>query len=235
MSFPHDFFVSFPTGTIGEVVLPVRFVDARVGPPWLRRTHGARYMRGLYRAFDIVAGRSLESLRLRFPSPLRTDALERIGADRLIARGPTEAALAYAPRLRRWLDDHAVRGGAAGMLEQLGAYLGEGAAVDVVAYNGARHRLAAGELSRDTVSWSADLSGRWARVWIFVTLAAHAEVPDDYVALVRAWLAAHIERAWVAILSPGRELWDYPVPVGTWDVADAYWDVPGAPAIEEVS
>lgn len=162
---------------------------ARV-PPWLRRTVGAKIVRGMAAPLDALSALSREAIKARFPDATRTDALAAIGAERRIRRGPLEDATTYASRLASWLDDHRTRGGPYALARQLYLYwlTALGANFEIVYYSGRRFSVngATGAVTRDDYSWSADGSGSWSQFWIFfhVTELATTIVTDTGASIV---------------------------------------------------
>ena len=200
-------------------------------PPWLTRSKGWGYLGSIAQFFDVLTDRDGASVRLRYPSASREDALPRIGADRVLLRGTGETAAAFAARLRTWRTAHRTRGSAWALLEQLRAFLGtdlgtsiEG--VDVYIARGVRYRLAGdGTITREAgVTTPASPLGPWARAWVVYRFAASPlPLSEDerarLVAIPRAWGAAHVLLS--TIVDPG----DGVVPV--WDVLDSLqltWD-----------
>lgn len=162
-------------------------------PPWLQRTVGARVVQGMADPIDALVTASVEAVKARLPvdAPDAT-ALGLIGAERRIRRGPGESAQTYARRIRTWWDAHRTRGGAYALLGQLDAYFQDWCNVrmDVVANSGLRRwidaaaTVAESVITRDSVTWDGDGSGRWARIWVFLYVPAVMsmtafEITDD--------------------------------------------------------
>lgn len=141
-------------------------------PPWLRRTVGAKLVRGIGDEIDAVVDRSVEAAKARFPNAARLDALGAIGVERRIRRGPNETAATYAKRLRRWFDDHRTRGGPYALLAQLFAYFAGflDVRIDVVYWTGNRFWVAplTGVVTHDSITWSTPPNGTsdWSQIWI---------------------------------------------------------------------
>lgn len=145
----------------------------RIGPPWLQRLVGKRLLGSIGEVLDEQVDRLADGVKLRFPGLGDESALPYIGRDRLLRRGVVETAATYALRLRAWWDAHRLRGGPYALLEQLHAFwLGElDVRKDVVYYSGTRRSIdPGGTITADAISWSADGSGKWARVWVFFHL-----------------------------------------------------------------
>ena len=141
-------------------------------PPWLRRLVGARLLKGIATPIDDVAARTANGASMRFPNADRPDALQLIGAERRIRRGPEESATTYARRLLGWWDAHRTRGGPYALLGQLYAYFFDFLNVQIeVVYNTSGRRYSMdvdGAVVRDAISWDGDGSGNWARFWVFI-------------------------------------------------------------------
>jgi hypothetical protein len=192
-------------------------------PPWLLRTQG----RKLFWALSDVLGdhrvRLVAGVKLRFPGLYSSDGLDLLSRERRLRRGPAEDSDVFARRLRRWWIDHRTRGNGFALLEQLRAYLAGTLAppFEVVSYLGVRHRIDGdGPVTRDSITWGTDESGRWTRIWLFLrTTAAEidAATREVYAAILRDWIPAHVRPAKVVVLHPGTRLWDYPGPLATWD------------------
>lgn len=146
----------------------------RFTPPWLQRTHGARFLEGCADVVDQLTERTIQSVKIRFPGapPRAPDpaALALTGRERRIRRGPSESDSVYAGRLQGWWDAHRTRGGPYALLSQMYAYFRDYARVPtaVVYHSGTRLSMdVAGDVTRDTIVWNADGTDQWARIWIF--------------------------------------------------------------------
>jgi hypothetical protein len=207
-------------------------------PPWLQRTVGARVVQGMADPIDALVTSSVEAVKARLPVDAPdAAALGMIGAERRMRRGPGESAQTYARRIRTWWDAHRTRGGPYALLGQLDAYFQDWCNVrmDVVANSGLRRWVDAaatlGEsvITRDSVTWDGDGSGRWARIWVFLHLSAAPTAADEvFAAIPREWSAAHIDQTHVVLLWDARRLWNYPQPVPTWAAwgATSTWGEP---------
>jgi hypothetical protein len=159
----------------------LRFETAitRLTPPWLQRSVGGRVMRGIASVVDEHVDRLSGGVRIRFPGfdplDIDPDALALTGRERRILRGPGETAATYASRLRTWWDAHRLRGGPYALLEQLRAFFAATYPVrmDVVAQSGTRYWMDEdGVITRDSIVWEGDGTGKWARIWVFFYLTA---------------------------------------------------------------
>lgn len=144
----------------------------QISPPWLGRTVGGKVMRGLADELDALTDRLVEGVKARFPGLVTVETLPLIGRERRIRRGPGEDGTTYARRLRTWWDAHRTRGGPYALLGQLYAFFLDWLDVrmDVVYYSGTRRWQDAGGggvVTRDAVTWDADGTDEWAKVWVF--------------------------------------------------------------------
>lgn len=152
----------------------------RISPPWLQRLVGAGVMRGLAAPLDTLIEKSVAAIKARFPSATDVDALARIGRERRIRQGLGESASTYAARILPWWDVHRTRGNAYALLHQADAYYQDwlNVRMDVVDYQGNRRWIDAAALvadsviTRDTITWGGDATGKWARFWLFFYLPA---------------------------------------------------------------
>ncbi len=150
-------------------------------PSWLSTGDGELVAYSLNVLLDWARERVRLGLLARFPDYAPADALGAIGRDRKIIRGIDEPAASYAVRLKRWLDDHLVRGNPWALLEQLRAYCNAPVMVRIVDRRGNWHSIAAdGTRSRSmrTANWlwdTAPASPRWARFWVIIYPTAAGE------------------------------------------------------------
>ncbi|AKF06086.1 hypothetical protein DB32_003235 [Sandaracinus amylolyticus] len=177
----------------------------RLTPPWLRRTHGARVTEGMADALDHLVERAVHGVKLRFPGapprPIDEGALALTGRERRIRRGPREPAARYAARLLTWWDAHRTRGGPYALLEQMRAYFLDSLRVrmDVVYHSGTRRWMDEdGAITRDAITWNADGSDHWARIWIFLYVD-DALVEDELVTHDGEGLVTHDGEELVAL------------------------------------
>lgn len=226
-----------------------KFADAiaTFSPPWLQRTVGGALMKSIAQVMDDVVTRGVLGTALRFPTDsVDADALALTGKERRMRRGPAEASSTYARRIRRWWDANKLRGGPYELLREFQAYLAGtiNAQIELVYYSGARFTIVeypGTTITRDSITWGADGSGHWARLWIFIecesvlvtdagetiitdagdTLIALFGDPSDsdvLTSIPREWAAAHIELITIVLLTSVERLWDYPTPAPTtWD------------------
>ncbi len=143
-----------------------------LSPWWLRYGIALRiiYVIGLH--LDIVAEMFVQGIRRRFPGLDSSDALALSGRDRRIRRGRLEPDEIYAARMRRWLDDHARRGGPYAMLAQLSAHYATAPfAIDLVYCSTLCYRMAIdGTVTRlllPTFAPDAELATKPGRWWLF--------------------------------------------------------------------
>jgi hypothetical protein len=94
-----------------------------LAPVWLQKTYGTRLMYSIGVLVDALADLVLDGVTARFPGVGTTDALDEIGADRVIVRGFAETNETYTERLIRWLDDWALTGASNARMRQLIGYL----------------------------------------------------------------------------------------------------------------
>jgi len=107
------------------------------------------------------------------PSYCPEDALAPIGRERRIIRGINETASTYAARLLPWLDDHAVRGSAWGMLSQIGGYCGIDLLIRTVDTRGSWYSRAADAsrtylLGQSNWDWSGAPATDWSQFWVVI-------------------------------------------------------------------
>lgn len=134
----------------------------------LEGTEGEAFLYTLSLMLDALEARARQALEQRFPSRASASALRRIGSDRRILRGRTEATAHYVERLRRWRypRGHRVRGNAYAALEQISEYFG-GVRCWTIAANGGRRELRIdGATLRTQQSWAWDTVADLARFWI---------------------------------------------------------------------
>ncbi len=232
---PTSTVTGFPTGapfafgslTTADVAARPRWSDLawRIGPPWLQRTWGVKFLSALLTPLDALEELMAAAVRARFPQWNAPDALSLIGRERRIRRGRAEPSGTYARRLRRWLDDHRLRGGPRALLRQMRAYWLDvhDVPMDVVNHSGGRTRVDTNEaFTRDVITWGADGTAEWAQFWVFMFLASDpgAVTPEqeaEFLLIPREWTAAHILREHVVLVWGFGRMWDYPPPEGDWD------------------
>lgn len=115
MTLPFNPLLPRPAGHFREAV-------KALSPPWLQNWNGYRFTYSLAIQIDAIA----EYLRLgalqRFPDHCEEEALQHLGLDRRIQRGPSETAAAYRIRLRQWITTWKRAGSPKAVLSQLAAY-----------------------------------------------------------------------------------------------------------------
>jgi hypothetical protein len=227
----------------------------RVSPPWLQRTVGGALMRAFGAVMDDMLTDAVQGVGMRFPTDVvAADALALTGKERRMLRGPAEASKTYARRIRRWWDANKLRGGPYELLREFQAYLTGtiDSQIELVYYSGQRYTIPPDPdttITRDSITWDADGSGHWARIWLFlevesvlVTDAGETIVtdagdtfvafygdpsdPDVLTTIPKDWAAAHIELITIVLLTDSERLWDYPTPTDqTWDTGTGgTWD-----------
>ncbi len=193
----------------------------RLSPAWLQRGRAERYLYALALQLDVIADAVLSGVKLRFPGLYTFETLPLIGRERRIRRGRGETSAVYADRLTRWLLDHAHRGGAHAMLEQLHAYYASTPFVIHLVYKSGRRYVmdASGTITRDTVpTLPVARWARWSLYYFTETFPAPLSDADraDAIIIPREWLAAHALGK-VLIMRAGAELWNYHSPARTWN------------------
>lgn len=216
-------------------------------PRWLQHGFAEKLIYAIAIHFDALGDAVVAGVRKRFPGfDGGEDALALIGRDRLIRRGPAEAAATYIARLLRWLVDHRTRGGPYALLAQVGAYYAAAPFAIALAYEtGARfaRNATTGAVSRGLSGiWDPDTT-HWARWWLIYDWPTavsddglwsdpgvwddgvwDADLTQEAVADLRTvpseWNAAHC-RGHVVLRGPGIALWDDPLELwsdpGVWD------------------
>jgi hypothetical protein len=144
-------------------------------PAWLLAFDGDAIMRTIARTLDENVARFREGLEARFPErAVATDgALAKLGKDRGIPRGRTEAAEHYAGRLVEWRypRGHRVRGSAWALLAQVSEYWGSIPCFTVDASGNRYARTGTGfeYVTHGTVwDWDAQPTSNWARFWVVI-------------------------------------------------------------------
>jgi len=109
-------------------------------PPWLSdrpgRSVGFSYLYAMVSLLDAGAQFAFEGLQARFPGQGTPTALQYIGRDRCIARGPNESDQAYAARLVAWRRAWRMAGNTISLLDNLAAYFAPRAPLLRVVNNG---------------------------------------------------------------------------------------------------
>ncbi len=222
-----------------------RTVWRAITPGWLQNGEGelAFTLFGLMK--DAMAERAEQTLLAPLPSRAPEDALDLIGQDRAIPRGPSETAASYRPRLAAWRFPlgHRIRGSARALLDQL-QYAMAGTEYTTIDARGTQWRLGV-DLPTRGVAWTWDaipLLPRWGRYWIVVKATVSPRTLAEFGSATYAERAGETisgmpiaEFAAVrTIASNGRLGWTpagrkantlvvylpgqaYPVPAGDWD------------------
>lgn len=157
----------------------------QIAPPWLRRLVGGAVMESLAVPVETLVDRTVESLRKRFPTE-DNDALNYIGKERRILRGPGEDSETYAGRLLIWWDSHRLRGGPYALLEQMFAYFRFSLNVQIDLVNNSGQETGTpgifevnrysvsptGVITRDSLTWNGDGAAppKWARIFLIFRL-----------------------------------------------------------------
>lgn len=205
----------------------------RAVPPWLQHGWAEKFLYAFGVQVDAFADALVAGVKMRFPNLYSAESLPLIGRERRIARGLVEDSAAYATRLRRWLDDHRLRGGPYAMLAQLYAYFyPNNFSVELIYRSGRRFSMdTSGNVTRDDVSgWHPDdVPAQWARWWLLMFTDTYpmpltAEARQDIALIPTEWNAAHCTGT-IIVIGTGGELWDYPHghtwdETGTWDTPD---------------
>lgn len=152
--------------------MTVSFRDTllQILPWWLRAGLGGKIANAIGIQLDGIADATVEAVKARFPNEARPDALALLGSDRKIRRGSAEPDAVYAPRLRRWLDDHRTRGNPYALLAQLHAYYAQARFPIELIYptSGRRYTLALdGTVTRDDINFGDFDVANWAR-WVLI-------------------------------------------------------------------
>ena len=91
-------------------------------PPWLQGDQGSRFMYSLGIQLDGIAEQFRLGVIQRFPGVCSAEALQHIGADRVLRRGAAEPESGYRDRNRKAFKSWKKAGSPLAVLEQLGAY-----------------------------------------------------------------------------------------------------------------
>ena len=150
-----------------------RRIFYKLAPSWLTTEDGEKVLFSLGLMMDAFAERARQGALANMPSYCPEDALAPIGRERRIIRGINESAETYAERLLPWLDDHAVRGNAWKMMDQLRGYCGVDMMIRTVDVRGNWYtRAANGSLSYllDQANWNWDgaAASQWSRFWVVI-------------------------------------------------------------------
>jgi len=150
-----------------------RHAFAKLVPSWLSTDEGQLALHSLWTLADWARERVRLGLYARMPDYAPPDALSAIGRDRLIVRGIDESDDSYAVRLKRWLDDHLVRGTPWGMLDQIHAFLQADCVLRTVDRRGnwfTREADGTRTVNRAVANWTWDgtAASSWSRFWVII-------------------------------------------------------------------
>lgn len=138
-------------------------------PTWLRDTWGERWFRALGRMADLVVDGAKQAVKARFVRLAPTDALDALGWERLIERGPNESHERYRERVSKPWDVWPQAGTAGGIQAALQGY-GLGSAR---VYN---HRTVT--TPAKSYNWRFDDNDtNWSRLWVVLDPEAHPWTP----------------------------------------------------------
>lgn len=173
------------------------------------------------------------AVKARFPGLAPSDALEKIGVERKMPRGPGETDASYAARLLAAWDTWPWAGTAFGVLSALKV---AGYTAEVRIQNAIRYYLdGAGALvveRRPAGEWWIDATRAfWSRFVVLLYPPFPAGTPADgspeqqrVAALIRQWKSAHATCTDIFLISSGRTWDSYPAGA-TWDAQlRATWD-----------
>lgn len=94
----------------------------KLSPPWLAGNNGYRFQYSIAIQLDAVAEYFRIGSLQRFPAYCEAEALQHLGKDRRLWRGPTETEEGYRARLLVWLSTWKYAGHPKAVLGQLAAY-----------------------------------------------------------------------------------------------------------------
>ena len=146
--------------TVESTLIRYRAVILQLVPRWLRKgSEGAgiagKFLYAIGINIDASADALVAGVKRRFPGYNgQYDSLPAIGADRRMARGPSELDASYAARLLTWLgpQGHPTRGGPYAMLTQLYGYWQGTFAMTLVYRTGAAFAMStSGVITRTTI------------------------------------------------------------------------------------
>lgn len=159
----------------------------RLAPPWLRRKVGAAVLKGAGEAIEVQLDRTIEGIKKRFPDANSLEALDLLGRERRILRGPDEPATSFAERLILWWDSHLLRGGPYALLTQTHEFFKDtdNLPIDLINNSGSAYRIdTAGVITRAPIDgWTGDgnLPEKWARIFLLFELSSGSVVEDNWI------------------------------------------------------
>lgn len=204
----------------------VRSLFRTTGPSWLRTGNALAVLHSIGAIGDLITEMALQAVARRFPGAPLPDALETLGQERGILRGPDETPAHYATRLRNWRQVIPGKGNPYTMLTQLHEYFEQWGTfqIDLVYAKGRRYiKDAAGAITYDD-----DLVGVWEpptpatyRWYLFMRPAVDFPIDDTTLRnLVTEWNAQHCLGN-VYVLYGNTHVWGEPGLV--WGATDAVW------------
>lgn len=156
---------------MGELL---RYRDAilKIVPRWLRKGSIGpgvigRVLYAIGIQLDSLADALVEGVKRRFPGLNgQYDSLPLLGADRRIARGPTETDAGYAARLLPWQQAHRGRGGAYAMLTQLYGFWQGAFAIDLIYFSGKTYSIDTSGNITTSQQAGTHVPAPWAQWWL---------------------------------------------------------------------
>jgi hypothetical protein len=152
-----------------------RLAAWNLSPSRLRTAKAARIVYAFIGVpLDCLAGAAELAIKARFPELAPEDALNVIGRDRGIVRGPLESAASYRARLLLWLASWRGAGVGRAMLDQIAGYLTPSAVrLRIWTQTGVVYtREADGTFTVDRVAaglWNWDgQTSLWSRFWVII-------------------------------------------------------------------
>jgi hypothetical protein len=190
-------------------------------------------------AKDVLVAALKDAAKLRCPSLAPPDALDKLGADRMLPRYPAEVDAAYRARLAAAWDAWERAGSAVGVLGELRRYLGPLGLVSwmqiltpllryVSNVDGTVTTTQGGAFLIDIPNW-------WTKFSLLIAVPAGPAIPADgsdvanaVAAILKNWIPAH--EVCVSISVSRGEVWG--APGNTWGAAPAtpgVWGVTSSP------
>ena len=173
-----------------------------LAPRRFAQERGQKFVFGFSSVGDVILDGTTEAVGARFPSFCATDALQYLGRDRRLVRGPNEATASFRARLKGAFDAWTLAGTVSGLTGQLEAF---GLTGFVVIEN---HQW--------DDPWPHD-PDNWSRFWVVVPEGGHpwtTSIPSDdeqtLRKIIRAWKPAHTICVEFIAITGGR-LVDFPL------------------------